>query len=99
MWTEEMAATGCGHLEPALRGFLTLDRRDVTRCALPLTTGHLHPSVSPTYVFIESLSLVVLGPKGKLAGDDAIGYPSAEEDVNRLTRKISRNLALNSAKS
>ena len=59
LWTKEMAATKCGHLDSALCGSLNFHRRHVTRHALPLAVRHLHPGVSPTHMFIHRLSRCV----------------------------------------
>src|SRR6266436_5745251 len=59
LWTKEMAATKCGHLDSALCGSLNFYRRHVTRHALPLAVRHLYPGVSPTHVFIDRLSRLI----------------------------------------
>src|SRR6266478_9134799 len=59
LWTKEMAATKCGHLDSALCGSLNFYRRHVTRHALPLAIRHLYPGVSPTHVFIHRLSRLI----------------------------------------
>src|SRR5260370_20666908 len=59
LWTKEMAATKCGHLDSALCGSLNFYRRHVTRHALPLAVRHLYPGVSPTHVFIHRLSQLI----------------------------------------
>jgi hypothetical protein len=51
-----MAATKCGHLDPALCGSLHLYWGLMTRDALPLSVRHFHPRIGVTLLNIKRLS-------------------------------------------